>query len=201
MKKKKKENYLKIIYILSLDRKKIENEDISLILETNYPEVKENMNKLIQGSYIKFEDHTIKLTNKGLDIAKKIYKKHELFEDFFKKIIRLSHREAHNYSEILEHISSDEIEIKMAQFLEDYCAKRKIVPLTFLKKGEKGKLVRIEGGFGLRDRLQELGLVGNVEVKVLVEEAFRGPIKLEVRGSEIIIGHGQARRIYVEVEH
>lgn len=200
MKKKTLEDYLKIIYILALDRKKIENEDLALILGTEYSKVKKNINELLKKGYITYDNRKLSLTDKGLDVANEVYKKHELFEDFLKKILKISHIEAHKFSEILEHISSDEIETKINQLLEEYNSTNRIVPLTFLKNGQSGKLVRIEGGYGLTSRLYELGVCGNCEIKVLEGGSARGPIKIKVRESELMLGYGQARRIFVEEE-
>ena len=58
-----------------------------------------------------------------------------LIEDFFKKIVKLEHAEAHKYSEILEHVSSDEIETKINEILDDCDSEKRVVPLSFLKKG------------------------------------------------------------------
>ena len=198
MKKKTLEDYLKILYISNLDRKKIENEDLALILETEYSKVKKNINELLKKGYISFDNRKLTLTNKGLDVANKIYKKHQLFEDFFKKILKISHIEAHKFSEILEHLSSDEIETKIRQLLKEYNSAKRIIPLTFLKKGQSGKLARIAGGYGLTSRLYELGLCGNCEIKVLEGSSARGPIKIKVRESELMLGYGQAKRIFVE---
>lgn len=124
-----------------------------------------------------------------------MYRKHELFEDFFKYIMKLSHKEAHKLSDILEHVSSEEFETKVNELFK----LKKIVPLTFLKRGDKGKLVKINGGRGITRRLNELGIVGDVEILVKEEAPLHGPIKISVRNSDIILGYGQAKKILVEL--
>ncbi|MHA1380484.1 MAG: metal-dependent transcriptional regulator [Candidatus Helarchaeota archaeon] len=200
MKRKTLEDYLKIIYILSLDQKKIENEDIALLLETEQSEVKKNIDELLKNGYITYnkDKYRFFLTDKGLTIAKKIYQKHEMFEDFFKKIISLGHDAAHIYSDILEHISDDFTEKKFGQILQHYDYWRKVMPLIFLKKGEIGRLVRIKRDFCSVCRLYELGLCGNCEIQVLESSSQKGPMKISVRGSELVIDYNQAKNILVE---
>jgi len=200
MKKKILEDYLKTIYILSLDRKKIENEDIALILETEQSEVQKNIDELIRKGYILYDDenHRFDLTDKGLEIAKKTYKKHELFEDFFKKIINIGHNVAHVYSDVLEHLSDESTEKKFEDILKYYDHRRNIVPITFLEKGDVARLVRIERDYCSSCKLYELGLCGNCEIKVLEESSQKGPMKIKVRGSELSIDYEQAKNIFVE---
>ena len=200
MKHKTLEDYLKIIYILSLDKKKIENEDIALVLETEQSIVKKNLDELIKKGYINYENHEFKLTDKGLEVAKKVYERHELFEDMFKKILKIGHQVAHIYSDLLEHVPSHATDKRLGHILRHYDYWKRIVPLTFLKKGKKARLVRIEGGYGITHRLSELGLCGNCEIEVLETSSHIGPMKIKVRGSELMIGYGQAKRILVEPE-
>ncbi|MFX1451832.1 MAG: DtxR family transcriptional regulator [Promethearchaeota archaeon] len=200
MKHKILEDYLKIIYILSLDKKKIENEDIALILETEQSIVKKNLEELIKRGYINYENYEFKLTDKGLEVAKNVYKRHELFEDVFKKILKIGHQVAHIYSDVLEHISNHATDKRLEHILRHYDYWKRIVPLTFLKKGDKARLVRIDGGYGITHRLSELGLCGNCMIEVLESSSHIGPVKIKVRGSELMIGYGQAKRILVEPE-
>ena len=200
MKKKLLEDYLKTIYVLSLDKGKIENEDIALILETEQSEVKKNIEELISKGYITYDEvnHKFDLTDKGLILAEKVYKRHELFEDFFKKFIQIGHHVAHIYSDVLEHISSNITDKRFEHLIKHYDYWRKIVPLTFLEKGESGRLIRIKRGRCQICRLYELGLCGNCDIKVLESSSEKGPVKIKVRGSELVLDYDQARNILVE---
>ena len=46
------------------------------------------------------------------------------------------------------------------------------MPITLLKKGEKGRVSAIHGNDDVRHRLQELGLVEGVEVEVILSLAL-----------------------------
>lgn len=72
-----------------------------------------------------------------------------------------------------------------------------IRPLSTLKVGEKGKIVRLVGGTGMVKRLSDLGFVPEQEVEV-VRSAPRGPIAIRVKGTVYALGRGVADKIYVD---
>lgn len=72
-----------------------------------------------------------------------------------------------------------------------------IRPLSMLKVGERGRIVRLEGGLGMIRRLTDLGFVPEQEVEV-VRSAPRGPIAIRIKGAIYAIGRGVADRIYVD---
>ena len=193
LRKRKIQHYLKSIYSLN-HIKYVENEDIAFIMDKNQDEIKRDIFELINSGYVK-NHHKPTLTKKGMEIARKMYRKHELFESFFETILRVSHKEAHKLSDALEHVESEEAEEKIKKILKI----RKIVPLSFLKTNQKCKLVQIKGGRGIHRRLNELGIIGNVEIIVKQEASVNGPMKINVRNSNLLIGYNQSKRIFVEV--
>lgn len=72
--------------------------------------------------------------------------------------------------------------------------------LTELREGESGRIVRVYGGAGLQRRLALLGMRAGKRVRMVASQPFRGPIVIEVEGSQVAIGHGMAWKILVEVE-
>jgi Fe2+ transport system protein FeoA len=72
-----------------------------------------------------------------------------------------------------------------------------IRPLSTLKVGEKGKIVKLVGGTGMIKRLSDLGFIPEQEVEV-VRSAPRGPIAIRVRGTVYALGRGVADKIYVD---
>ena len=81
------EDYLEAIYILKLKHGKVRSVDIAKQLNVSKPGVNKAMNVLKENGLID-KDHygDIFLTNKGEEIAKKIYKKHTTIRDFLIKI-------------------------------------------------------------------------------------------------------------------
>lgn len=69
------------------------------------------------------------------------------------------------------------------------------VGLTQTNVGEQVKIIEIEGGDGLR---QKLFLRGLIEGKVIRIVSNYGPVTVEVERNTIAIGRGMAQRIAVE---
>ncbi len=72
--------------------------------------------------------------------------------------------------------------------------------LTQMKRGERGKVVKIEGGLGLLRRLETLGIRKGVEVTKASAQIMRGPITLKAGNTEVAIGYGMAKRVFVELK-
>lgn len=74
------------------------------------------------------------------------------------------------------------------------------ISLLELEIEKEGKIVRIEGGFGFKRRLRNIGLREDKIVRKLASHPLGGPIVVEIDGREISIGRGMARKIIVEVK-
>ena len=73
---------------------------------------------------------------------------------------------------------------------------RKLKPLSQAKSGEKVRLVRVEAGRGLSNRLVAMGILPN-ELIVVVNNRHPGPFVINVKGSKIMLGRGMAQKIIV----
>jgi ferrous iron transport protein A len=71
-----------------------------------------------------------------------------------------------------------------------------MLPLTKLGIGEEAKLVDIQDGHGIRQRLSVLGLNPGVRI-TMIQNGSWGPVILGVMDSRIAIGRGMANRIFV----
>jgi len=85
--------------------------------------------------------------------------------------------------------------------------------LTELRNGESGIITSIKAsrgrgwggrrtwkGWGLKRRLEDMGLTPGTKVTVVKSAPFHGPLEVYVRGSRLAIGKGMADRIFVEVK-
>lgn len=73
------------------------------------------------------------------------------------------------------------------------------LPLCFLPQGEKATVEDITGGFNLRRRLAELGIVRGKQVQVICNDNF-GPLIITIGDSgecRLAIGRGMAQKIMV----
>ena len=81
------EDYLEAIYIIKLKQGKVRSIDIAKQLRVSKPGVNKAMNVLKESGLIDKDYYgDIFLTEKGEEIAKKIYKKHTTIKDFLLKL-------------------------------------------------------------------------------------------------------------------
>jgi ferrous iron transport protein A len=71
-----------------------------------------------------------------------------------------------------------------------------IQSLSEIRSGRKVKLVSVEAGRGLINRLVSMGLLPNVEITV-INNSHPGPFVINVKGSKIMLGRGMANKIMV----
>lgn len=70
--------------------------------------------------------------------------------------------------------------------------------LSEMRKGQKGKIVRVGGEIRLRRRILEMGLTRGSEIYVEKYAPLRDPLELVVRGSHISLRVNEAAEIDVE---
>jgi len=69
------------------------------------------------------------------------------------------------------------------------------LPLSHLKPGEAGRVMAVEGGHGIRQKLFLRGLFEGSVVRVI---SCYGPVTVEVDRSTVSIGRGMAQKIIVK---
>ena len=69
-------------------------------------------------------------------------------------------------------------------------------PLSSVKAGQTAKLASINAGHGLKSRLTLVGLVSDVEIKVLSNQ-LPGPFLINVRDLEMMLSRGVTRKTMV----
>jgi len=75
----------------------------------------------------------------------------------------------------------------------------KIIPLTKMHAGQSGRVIEIDGGHNILNRLNSLNIRTGKEVTKVSSMLMRGPVTVEVGNSRVAIGYGMARRIMVKV--
>ena len=69
-------------------------------------------------------------------------------------------------------------------------------PLSLAKAGESVRLIRVDGGSGLKQRMVAMGLLPGSSFEVLKNKG-NGPVVLCVKGARLIVGRGMSDRIMV----
>ncbi len=72
------------------------------------------------------------------------------------------------------------------------------IDLTRMRIGERGRVIDIQGGWGLLRKLEALGIRQGIEIVKVSSQLMRGPITIRVGNTQVAIGFGMARRIMVE---
>jgi ferrous iron transport protein A len=73
------------------------------------------------------------------------------------------------------------------------------VSLVQMRPGQKGKIVEINGGYGLAQKLDALGIRTGKEITKVSGQLMRGPVLLQHNNTQAAVGFGMASRILVEV--
>lgn len=168
------------------------------------------------------------LTKKGHVAGRRMARRHRLLERFLHDVLKLRKDKVHEEACRLEHAISEETEEAICRHLKHPsecpddgseippCEKdvftcleceeehrrnpgtrANLVPLASLPEGAEAKVAFIRAGRGLCRRLCEMGFTKDAAVSIR-KKTRRGPMKLRLKGYEIAIGWGVARKIFVE---
>ena len=74
------------------------------------------------------------------------------------------------------------------------------IPLTDMGTGETGTVVEFFGGRGVYNRLRALGIRHGVKITKVSGAFARGPVVLQVGGTQAALGFGMSYKVIVEVE-
>jgi DtxR family Mn-dependent transcriptional regulator len=119
------ENYLKTIYIETIEKGCAKVSDVAALLEVRKSSVNAALNMLADKKMINYTPYAkITLTEIGLKKAKEIVKRFETMSNFFQHILKLSRREAIANSCKIEHAMSETLFNRISEFYEftrDFC--------------------------------------------------------------------------------
>ena len=116
------EDYLEAIYIINLNKKVVRVKEVAEFLNVKNPSVVDAISKLAEKGFVTHEKYSyLNLTEKGVESAKGVYKKHgEIFE-FLNKVlgmdIDISEKDACGIEHYISRKTLDKI-VKLMEFLE-----------------------------------------------------------------------------------
>lgn len=113
------ENYLKVIYHLSLNANKgVTTNAIANVMESKPSSVTDMVQKLAEKELVIYKKYQgVELTEQGRFMALMIVRKHRLWEVFLVDKLDFSWDEVHDVAEQLEHIKSEKLTNKLDEFL------------------------------------------------------------------------------------
>ncbi len=90
-----------------------------------------------------------------------------------------------------ECVSNDMVDEKRSFVTDNYSDS---IPLSQLNPGEQGRVMAIEGGHGIRQKLLLRGLSEGSMIRVI---SCYGPVTVEVDRSTVSLGRGMAQKVIV----
>ncbi|WP_130734757.1 metal-dependent transcriptional regulator [Flavobacterium sp. J27] len=210
------ENYLKVIYHLSLvSPKGVNTNAIAGMLDTKASSVTDMLKKLAEKDVVTYKKYQgVSLTNAGLIQAKKIVRRHRLWEVFLVEKLQFTWDEVHEIAEELEHIKSEKLINSLDAYLDFPAFDPHGDPIPNekgeIKKQEKKLLSEIPLNtvckcVGVKDSsveflqyLDKQKITLGSEIKILEKEAFDELIKVEVDAKEMILSNKIAINLYVQ---
>ena len=70
--------------------------------------------------------------------------------------------------------------------------------LDQIYENRKAKVIDIQGGAGIRQRLSQMGIHPGDIITMVRYGALRGPLLIEIHGSQVALGRGIASKIILE---
>jgi DtxR family Mn-dependent transcriptional regulator len=156
----------------------------------------------------------IRLTARGRREGMRAVRAHRLAEAFLVRVLGYGWHEAHNTADRLGEIADDELVARMdaaaghpkrcphGEPIPDADGRLTVPddqPLTQLNVGDRARVSRVR----VRDAdrliyLAEIGLTPETPLRLAGRGPFEGPLRLEVRSTECVVGHDLAQSVWVE---
>jgi ferrous iron transport protein A len=76
----------------------------------------------------------------------------------------------------------------------------KITDVTELNEGQWGVVTGIDGGWGVTQRLESMGIRVGTKLSRVSSQMMRGPVTIRTNGFQVAIGFGMAKKILVKTE-
>src|SRR2546425_2670631 len=210
------EDYLKALYRLSGGPGTVvPNSQLAQEMGVSPGAVSEMLGKLATLKLIVHDPYRgARLTPAGLAIAVEMIRHHRLIETYLVQALGYRWDEVHEEADRLEHSISELLEERMWQALgqpefdphgdpiptpDGKVTERSTQPLHLAARGGDVRISRISDRDPAKLRaIEGLGLLPGIEVHVVEESVWEGPIEVEVNGARIAVPLGLARAIHVE---
>lgn len=209
------ENYLKAIYHLSGgDNRAVSTNSIAELTSTKAASVTDMLKKLAEKNlinYIKYQGVT--LTDRGRGTAVNIVRKHRLWEVFLVDKLGFKWDEVHDIAEELEHINSQQLIDRLADFLgnpkvdphgdpipdkDGNFSKTELIKLSEVSVGQSGTISGVsEHSPAFLQYLEKTGLTLGKIITVKDALEFDGSVSLLINQKEITVSSKVAKNILI----
>ncbi len=208
------EDILEAIYLISKEKKVVRVKDVANLLKTSNASVTMALKSLSQKGLINHEHYGfIELTEKGKEIAEKIYERHKLLYEFLHETLALPAEIAEQDACRIEHYLSEEGLERIVKFIEfikkcpegspiwltnfyyfleyekypERCYEKKedMKTLSEMKIKEEGIIVKLSGSAATKQKLIKKDFVPGNNIKLLQKEKDKVIVQLGERKEDI----------------
>jgi len=208
------DNYLKTIYQLGANGETVTTTKLAEALGISAASATNMIKKLASMKLARHSPYRgVELTKAGEKIALEVIRHHRLIETFLVETLDVPWDRVHAEAEKIEHVISEDLEERIADFLGDPArdphgdpipsksgaiAKAIRKSLTDLAPGARATIQRVSAQDPARLRyLRDLGLVPKATVEVMERAPFDGPVRVRVRSEEHALDFQLAQQIWV----
>ena len=212
------EDYLKAIYLLQQQEEQVGTTVLAERLQVKPASVSGMLKKLGDLQLVRHTPyHGVMLTPAGEKIALEVLRHHRLIELYLVEALGYTWDEVHSEAEELEHVISEKLEARIAEWLghptrdphgdpipspEGLLPQEHSQPLDALAVGQAGTVAQVLVQDADRLRyLAGLGLVPGANVVVEAREPFEGPLTVKIGVTSHVLDARLAKTIVVEDVH
>ncbi len=210
------EDYIEAIWLISQEKKVVRVKDIMEFFGYKVSSVNRALKNLAKRELINYEKYGyIEITDKGIEVAKKINKKHRLLYKFFVEFLGIADDISAKDACNIEHYLSDETFERFCEFVEfinsDHCKKclkewkehikstRSCeMRLSELEKGKKAIIKRISANESMKQKFYSMGLVPGEVITVEKVAPLGDPVDFVLKGYHLSLRKVEADMIFVE---
>ena len=208
------EDYLKAIYQLTTDNKRVSTSQLSKRIQCSAASVTNMLRKLSKLKLVNYAPYRgVTLTSPGKKIALEIIRHHRLIELYLSEILGYSWDKVHAEAEKLEHVISEQFEEKIDEVLgyptldphghpiptkEGTIASDNLHVLWDIEDGVNVKVQRVSDRYPEVLRyLASMGIFPDITISVIKKSPFSGPIHVKIDGEEHSLSKKLANQIFV----
>ena len=208
--------YAAEIYRLQQDDEQVTLSILSSHMAASAQAISTMIKRLSDGGYLSYEPYRgVRLTEEGERIAMPALRRHRLTEVFLVKVMGYDWAAAHELSDVFEHGVNDELEDRMDELTHHpvRCPHGEPIPSRdgVMPRVQDKPLLEVPSGSDCvvsrvrtheMEKLRyiaELGLVPGIPFHLLSCAPFRGPLRLQMKSEDHVIGYELAASLWVEV--
>lgn len=208
------QNYLKAIYQLQEDNETVTTTALAGHLEISAASATNMIKKLARLKLVRHSPyHGVELTKAGEKMALEVLRHHRLIELFLAEALGVPWEEVHAEAEKIEHVISEDLEDRIANFLGDPShdphgdpiptkaghVERPVYQSLFeIHAGQSAVIARVsDQNPDHLKHFSKLGLIPDAMVDVVDREPFEGPLRVRVGSGEHTLDETLARSIWV----